>query len=227
MYNYYRKVLLWFGFRLNSGIKQTLRCLTFISLIIFTSMNPINAKEKQLILVVGDSLSAAYEIPTEFGWVNLMAQKVEEEGLPYRVLNESISGDTSGNGLYRMREIVQREKKIDHLVLALGANDGLRGLPFQQIKMNLAIIMDLAIKNGAKVLLVGINLPPNYGSFYKKKFDEVYIELAKEYKINLLPSLLQDLSKTEEYFQEDRLHPNENGQLIILRTVWGELKKQF
>ena len=195
-------------------------CLIFLT----TMWTPINtsARGTPTILVLGDSLSAAYEMPEELGWVNLLRERINSKSLAYEVQNESISGDTSSNGLYRMREIVGRVE-FSYMVLALGANDGLRGLAFSQMKQNLSKIIEMAKGTGAKVLLVGINLPNNYGSFYKNRFEGVYKELQKEYDLELVDDLLGDLPKTEEYFLEDMLHPNERAQPIILKTVWQGL----
>jgi len=184
----------------------------------------ISETQKSTVLILGDSLSAAYNLAIEDGWANLMQQKIDSKGLPYRILNESISGDTSGNGLYRMKEIVKREK-FSHLILALGANDGLRGYPFEQLKENLLAIINLAREQNAKVVLIGIDLPSNYGAFYKNNFDAVYTDLEKEEKLPLLKDLLIDVPKEEGYFLEDRLHPNAKAQPIIMESVWALVGK--
>ena len=198
--------------------------ILLISALGFSGMTSLQAKEQPVILVLGDSLSAAYDIPIESGWASLLQEKLNKEGLSYRVLNESVSGDATSNGLFNMKKIVKREE-ISYMVLALGANDGLRGTPFEVTRNNLVQIMDLAKQDGAKILLVGINLPANYGAFYKTKFDAVYTDLAKERGIPLLPDLLIDVPKEEEYFLPDRLHPSEKAQPIILESVWRELRK--
>lgn len=180
---------------------------------------------KNTLMVLGDSLSAAYDMQIESGWVYLLQNKLNSQGLSYKVQNESISGDTSGNGLYRMSGIIERGK-FSHLVLALGANDGLRGLPFPQMQENLGSIIKMAQKQGAKVFLIGIELPNNYGSFYQKNFKAVFVALAKEYDVPLLlTSLLQDLPKIDDNFNEDRLHPNAKAQPIIMESVWAKLSK--
>ena len=210
-------------------IKQSLQTLIYgillISPLIMVAF-PVTtaAASNPVIVVLGDSLSAAHGINPKDGWVTLMQQRLKKEGLPHKVINESISGDTTDNGLYRLPEIIKREK-IAYLVLALGANDGLRGMPFPQMKSNLKQIMDMANSQKAKIVLVGITLPTNYGSFYKMQFEQVYNDLAKEYDVPLLPNLLESVPTEEEYFQEDRLHPNEAAQPIIMENVWGKLSK--
>ena len=210
-------------------IKQSLQTLIYgillISPLIMAAFPATTtAASSPVIVVLGDSLSAAHGINPKDGWVTLMQQRLKKEGLPHKVINESISGDTTDNGLYRLPEIIKREK-IAYLVLALGANDGLRGMPFPQMKSNLKQIMDMANSQKAKIVLVGITLPTNYGSFYKMQFEQVYNDLAKEYDVPLLPNLLESVPTEEEYFQADRLHPNEAAQPIIMENVWGKLRK--
>lgn len=183
-----------------------------------------NSANSPLVLILGDSLSAGYGINPQDGWVSLMQERMKKKGLTHRILNESISGDTTDNGLSRMPEIIAREK-FSFLVLALGANDGLRGLPLQPMKDNLKQIITLAQEQNAKVLLVGIVLPANYGPFYRKQFAQVYVDLAQENNIVLLDNLLKGVPIEEDYFQDDRLHPAEAAQPIIMENVWTQLNK--
>ena len=199
-------------------------CIT-LTILLLGMNNMTSMAAGKTIVVLGDSLSAAYEMAAEDGWVDLLQGKITSKGLAYKVQNESISGDTSGNGLYRMREIVRRGK-FSHLVLALGANDGLRGLPFQQMQDNLGGIIKMAQEQGAKVFLIGIDLPGNYGNFYKNGFDAVYVALSKEYDVPLLQAdLLVAVPKVPEYFNDDGLHPNPKAQPLIMESVWDKLNK--
>lgn len=177
-----------------------------------------------VIVVLGDSLSAAYNIPIAKGWVALLDAKIKKEGYSYKVINESISGDTSGNGLARLPAILRRNQ-VALLILALGANDGLRGYPLTSMKENLTRIVNQGEQAGAKVLLAGITIPNNYGARYKKQFEAVFGQVAQEQEIALVPQLLQDVPLEEEYFLDDRLHPNANAQPIILANIWRKLVK--
>lgn len=200
-----------------------LRFFLSLSFLLALAIQPAMAEEKNLV-VLGDSLSAAYGIAREQGWVALLARKMEEENYDYRVINESISGDTTAGGLSRLRAIITRQK-IDFLLIELGANDGLRGYPLAQMKQNLSEMVRLGRQANAKILLVGVEIPTNYGRRYKDGFRRVYSEVAKEESIALLPSILEDVPLEEEYFIDDRLHPNAAAQPKILATVWRQLSE--
>lgn len=171
----------------------------------------------------GDSLSAAYGIAQARGWVALLGERLKRERPDYIVVNASISGETSGGGASRIQKTLQQHKP-SIVVLELGANDGLRGLPVLQMKQNLAKIIDEAQKSGARVLLVGMKLPPNYGPDYTAAFESAYGELAKRYKTALIPFLLEDFAEKPELFQPDRVHPTEAAQPLMMERVWKALR---
>ena len=171
----------------------------------------------------GDSLSAAYGIAQSRGWVALLGEKLKRERPDYSVANASISGDTSAGGLARIDAALARHKPTV-VIVELGANDGLRGLPLAQMKANLGTIIEHARQSGGRVLLVGMKLPPNYGPEYTDAFEKSFAEVAKRYKVALLPFLLEGFAEKPEYFQADRIHPNEKAQPLILERVWQALK---
>jgi acyl-CoA thioesterase-1 len=175
------------------------------------------------VLVYGDSLSSAYGMPAQQGWVALLEERLKREHGDYSVANASISGETSAGGLARIGKTLEREEPAV-LILALGGNDGLRGLPAAAMKKNLAAIIQRAQKAGAKVLLVGMRMPPNYGDAYNRAFEKAFAELAKEYRTAYLPFLLEGFGDKAELFQPDRIHPTETAQPTIVDNVWRVLK---
>ena len=174
------------------------------------------------ILVMGDSLSAAYELRSEQGWVALLAQRLRTQGYGYEVINASVSGETSGGGLQRM----PRALEMHHpglVILELGANDGLRGLPIAATKENLTKMVQLAQAAGARVLLLGIRIPPNYGPRYASEFEALYPGLARQFHLPLVPFLLDKVALDPKLMQSDGLHPTAVGEPLVLETVWQEL----
>lgn len=180
------------------------------------------AQEPPVVVVLGDSLSAAYGIAAEEGWVALLAARLAAKKYPHRVINESISGDTTANGLSRLRSIIARHR-LAVLVVELGANDGLRGYPIAQMKRNLQEIILVGKQAGAQVLLIGITIPNNYGKRYREAFEAVYRELAQTEAVSLVPSLVGGVPLEEDYFQEDYLHPSALAQPKMLENVWQGL----
>ena len=175
------------------------------------------------ILVYGDSLSAAYGIPRDQGWVNLLQQRLQKQGLPYQVVNASISGETTSGGLSRIAQTL-RQYKPDFVLLELGANDGLRGLPVTEMQHNLSAMIETSQKAKARVLLIGIMIPPNYGPRYTHEFTDSYPTLAQRYKLPLLPFLLDGVAGKPELTQDDGLHPTAAAQLQVLDNVWKVLE---
>ena len=175
------------------------------------------------ILVFGDSLSAAYGIRPEQGWVALLTQRLQAQGYGYQIVNASVSGETTSGGLQRLPRALQLHQP-GIVVLELGANDALRGLPLSGTRANLAQMVRLSEEAGARVLLVGIRIPPNYGPRYTEEFASVFPELAKQYHLPLVPFLLQDVALNPARMQEDGMHPNAAGEAPILDTVWPYLK---
>jgi acyl-CoA thioesterase I len=175
------------------------------------------------ILVFGDSLSAAFGIQPEQGWVALLGQRVQTQGYGYQVVNASVSGETTAGGLARLPRALQLHRPAV-VVLELGANDALRGLPLANTRSNLDQMVRAAQGGGAQVLLVGIQIPPNYGPRYTTEFAAIFPELAKQYHVPVVPFLLQDVALNPARMQEDGLHPNATGEPIVLETVWKYLK---
>jgi acyl-CoA thioesterase I len=175
------------------------------------------------ILIVGDSISAGFGLDTRLGWVSLLEQRLEREGHDDRVVNASISGDTSAGGQARLPALLT-EHKPDVVIVELGGNDGLRGQLPAQLQQNLAAMIDAAKTAGAKVLLLGMQLPPNYGVRYTEAFARVYTQLADEKQIALVPFFLEGVGGHPELMQADGLHPAAAGQKRLLDNVWPALK---
>lgn len=174
------------------------------------------------ILVYGDSLSAAYGLARKDSWVALLEERLARGKFNHRVVNASISGETSAGGASRIRRTLEQHQP-SVLILALGANDGLRGLPVAQMKTNLDEIVRTARRQRVRVLLVGMRLPPNYGPAYTREFQAAFGELAREHRVAHLPFLLEGFADRPEYFQADGIHPNASAQPLILDTVWRAL----
>jgi len=189
----------------------------------FWATGAAGALPQQSILVFGDSLSAAYGIAQARGWVALLAERLKRERADYNVVNASISGETSSGGAARLQKALQQHKPAV-VVLALGANDGLRGLPVAQMRQNLSTMIEQSQKAGARVVLVGMKLPPNYGPDYTRAFESAFAELARRHRTALVPFLLEDIAEKQDFFQPDRVHPTEAAQPLILERVWAELR---
>lgn len=175
------------------------------------------------ILIYGDSLSAAYGISQKDGWATLLQDRLKAGGAEYTVANASISGETSSGGVSRIRQtLAQHKPRIT--VLALGANDGLRGLPVKQMRANLETMIRAAQQAGSKVVLVGMQLPPNYGAAYTREFRQSFADIARQHKLPLVPFLLEGMADKPDLFQPDQLHPTAAAQPRLLENVWGVLK---
>jgi acyl-CoA thioesterase-1 len=172
--------------------------------------------------VLGDSISAAYGIEVEQGWVHLLAERLRQEGSKAQVRNESISGETSAGGLARIDRILS-EQNPAVVIVELGANDGLRGLSPQALKHNLAEIIRRSQSRGAKVLLLSMTIPPNYGKRYIDMIYNVYHELARETAVPAIPFILEDIALVKELMQPDGLHPNAKAQPLIAEKIWRHL----
>jgi acyl-CoA thioesterase I len=174
------------------------------------------------IVVLGDSISAAYGIDVGQGWVALVQAKLQAQHKDYVVNNESISGDTSAGGLARIDQALA-EHRPKLVIIELGANDGLRGLSPVILKANLSEIAHRAKKTGAKVLLLSMRIPPNYGKRYTDMFYNVYPQLAKELNVPYVPFILEDVALVKEMMQQDCMHPNEKAQSVIADKIWPHL----
>ena len=175
------------------------------------------------LLVLGDSLSAEYGLARGTGWVPLLEKRLQADKLDVKVVNASISGDTTSGGRARLQPLLEKHKP-DVLVLELGANDALRGLPIASTEANLRNIIESAQKVGARVLLVGMQIPPNYGGEYSSRFSGLFPKLAKEHKLPLVPFFLAPLLERPDLFQSDRLHPTADAQPLLLDTIWPKLQ---
>lgn len=175
------------------------------------------------VLVLGDSLSAEYGLVRGTGWVPLLRQKIQDENIKANIVNASISGETTSGGRARLRGLLNQHKP-DIVVIELGGNDGLRGLPLKAMESNLRDMIEASRKASAKVLLVGMQIPPNYGRAYTEKFSSLYGELAKEYRIPRAPFFLEGIATNPELFQADGIHPASNAQPIMLNNIWPHLK---
>lgn len=185
-------------------------------------MAPLALASGGTILVLGDSLSAAYGLPPQSGWVTLLEERLNQRKFNYKVVNASISGETSAGGASRIDGLL-RQHRPAVLILALGANDGLRGLSATQLRTNLETIIRAARSRNAKVLLAGMRMPPNFGPTYTREFSAVYAELARAYRTAFVPFLLEGFADRPEYFLADGLHPNAAAQPMILDRVWTAL----
>ncbi|WP_297528277.1 arylesterase [Thiohalobacter sp.] len=175
---------------------------------------PVPASARTL-LVLGDSLSAAYGLPEAAGWVALLAGRLPGD----RVVNASVSGETTAGGLARLPALLEQWRP-DWVLLELGGNDGLRGLPPAHTRNNLARMIELSRAAGAKVLLIGIRLPPNYGQAYVQAFERIYPELAESHEVPLVPFLLEGVATRPELMQPDGIHPRAEAQPLMLENVW-------
>lgn len=175
------------------------------------------------ILVMGDSISAGYGLEIDQGWVALLQQKFIEENQDHRVVNASISGDTSAGGLARLDANLERYKPAI-VIIELGGNDGLRGLSPKRMKANLSEMIKRSRAAGARVLLLGMRIPPNYGKRYAELFHQVYYQLEEEYRIAFVPFLLEDVALEKAFMQHDGIHPNSKAQAIIANRVWQQLE---
>lgn len=175
------------------------------------------------VLIVGDSISAAFGLDTRQGWVALLEKRLKDQGFTDKVINASVSGDTSAGGQARLPALLA-EHKPEVVILELGGNDGLRGQPPQQLQQNLASMIDSSQAEGAKVLLLGMQLPPNYGVRYTQAFSQVYSQLASQKKVALVPFFLEGVGGHPELMQADGLHPAAAAQGKLLENVWPTLK---
>lgn len=178
---------------------------------------------QQVILIVGDSLSSAYGFERSRGWVALLQTQLQQLRYNYRVVNASISGETTQGGLQRIPALLEKHKPA-YVIIELGGNDGLRGLSLQQVKSNLDSMITKSLQHKATTILAGIKLPPNYGLDYTRDFYQVYVDLADRYKITLIPFLLEGVATNSKLMQADGIHPLVNAQEIIRDNVWEAIE---
>lgn len=197
---------------------------SFLAVLLLSFSAATNAySASKTVLVVGDSLSAEYGITRGTGWVALLEQRLKEQKLVATVVNASVSGETTSGGRTRMPALLSKHKP-DVVVIELGANDGLRGLPVPAAEANLRAMIDASRKSGARVLLVGMRMPPQYGRDYTDRFFAMYGTLSKETKVPLAPFMLDGVAQKPEWFQADRLHPLAEAHPTILGNIWPHLQ---
>lgn len=180
---------------------------------------------KPRIVFLGDSLTAGLGLPVDNSFPSLIGKKLKDKGLDYDVINAGVSGDTSAGGVRRLDWSLEGDVKV--LILALGANDGLRGLPTGELKKNLAAVLERARARGIPVILAGMEAPPNNGVEYTRDFRKVYSDLAKEYRVRFIPFLLQGVAGDASLNQGDGIHPNARGAEIVAQLVWKELEPEL
>jgi acyl-CoA thioesterase-1 len=202
------------------GLMKLFRTAVLLAFALFASSAYSASKT---VLVLGDSLSAEYGLARGSGWVALLEKKLQAEKIDARIVNASISGETTSGGRARLPALLDQHKP-DVVVIELGGNDALRGLALNSTEDNLAAMITASQKVKARVLLIGMQIPPNYGRDYAQKFAAIYARLAKEKKTDLVPFLLEVVAEQPQLFQGDRIHPTAEAQPLILNNVWPHLK---
>lgn len=207
----------------SAGIIKLVRYWLFVVLCALLSLSlPAHSAAKTL-LVLGDSLSAEYGLPRGSGWVSLLDKQLRAEKIAATVINASISGETTAGGKTRLPALLEQHKP-NIVIVELGGNDGLRGLSLAATQSGLRDIISLSSSAGAQVVLLGMRVPPNYGIDYSKRFAAMYQGLGHEKSVKLVPFFLQGLEDVDQYFQPDRIHPNQRAQSQLLDNVWPVLK---
>ena len=216
------------GYPVSTAFSIVMR-MVMITSIVFGSLVCVNTavyaedKTPRTILVLGDSLSGAFGLDVGEGWVMLLQQKLSRQDHDYRVINASVSGDTTRTGLGRIQSALKMHSP-SIVIIALGGNDGLRGLPFTEIESSLAEIIQRCKAHGAQVLLVGVRLPPNYGPAYNQKFAEIYQRLSDNYQVPLVAKMLDNVADNGALMQADGMHPTAAAQPQVMRNVWTGLE---
>jgi acyl-CoA thioesterase-1 len=175
------------------------------------------------ILVIGDSLSAEYGLERNSGWVALLGERLKGKKAGYQIHNSSISGDTTSGGLSRLPAALQSYRP-DLVIIELGSNDALRGLPLEMTKENISEMVSLSLASRARVLLVGMQIPPNYGRHYAEQFKQLFSDVATHHEVGLVPFLFEGIATDHAMFQPDGMHPNERAQPLLAETVWQHLQ---
>jgi len=200
-------------------MRQLLSILTLLILLFSPAHSSAN---EPVILVLGDSISSAWGLNTDEGWVSLLQERLQVNSFNSDVINASVSGDTTRTALNRLDDaLLQHKPSI--IIIALGGNDGLRGLPFSEIEKSLSAIIENSQQAGIAVLLAGVRLPPNYGAFYNSRFAALFQTLSKKYKVPLVPGILDQVADNASLMQDDRTHPTAEGQKQVLENVWPYL----
>ena len=201
-----------------------MRVILSLLLCVVGFIQPVaSASERPVLLILGDSLSAGYGMDREQSWVNLFDIRLQELGYSYRILNSSVSGDTTQGGLVRLPRLLDRYQP-EIVIIELGGNDGLRGVNPDITRANMTSMIQQSQDAGARVLLAGIKLPPNYGSVYLEQFESMYSDLASEFDTLLVPFFMEGVALRSDLLQADNIHPNEKGQPVLLDNVWKVLE---
>ena len=201
-------------------------CAVIVSGALFFSLAfipDLKGESPPVILAFGDSLTAGFGVSEPENYPSRLQTFLTEGGYPHRVVNAGVSGDTTSGGVRRISWLLKKQKP-EIVILALGANDGLRGLSIREMRSNLKQIIEICREQGARVLLAGMKIPPNYGEEYSREFVEVYLQLSQEYELRLLPFLLEGVAAKREYTQADGIHPLGPGYEIVAATVWKHLE---
>lgn len=204
------------------NFNQIFRLFFVLGVITALFPEPVYSKEKAVVLAFGDSLTAGYGVKDEESYPSKLQEKISSAGFPHKVVNAGVSGDTTAGGVRRIRWLMKHEPEI--VILALGANDGLRGLSIDEMRKNLEIMITICREHNAQILLAGMKALPNYGEDYMREFETVFPELAKKHDLIFLPFLLEGVAGEREYTQSDGLHPLASGYSIITDLVWQRLK---
>lgn len=203
--------------------------LGIVGFLLTTTQLLAKASNQRTLLIVGDSLSAEYGLPRGSGWVSLLESRLVRRGMPVRVVNASISGETTAGGRTRLASLLKQHRP-SHVILELGGNDALRGFPLRSTQENLNDMTQASLAAGAKVLLVGMQVPPNYGKRYSDDFAAMFARVAKERSVALVPFLLKgvaDRPDSREWFQPDGIHPLSKAQPVMLDNIWQELNRML
>lgn len=204
------------------NFNQIFRLFFVLGVITALFPEPAYSKEKAVVLAFGDSLTAGYGVKDEESYPSKLQEKISSAGFPHKVVNAGVSGDTTAGGVRRIRWLMKHEPEI--VILALGANDGLRGLSIDEMRKNLEIMITICREHNAQILLAGMKALPNYGEDYMREFETVFPELAEKHDLIFLPFLLEGVAGEREYTQSDGLHPLASGYSIITDLVWQRLK---
>jgi acyl-CoA thioesterase-1 len=204
------------------NFNQIFRLFFVLGVITALFPEPVYSKEKAVVLAFGDSLTAGYGVKDEESYPSKLQEKILSAGFPHKVVNAGVSGDTTAGGVRRIRWLMKHEPEI--VILALGANDGLRGLSIDEMRKNLEIMITICREHNAQILFTGMKALPNYGEDYMREFETVFPELAKKHDLIFLPFLLEGVAGEREHTQSDGLHPLASGYSIITDLVWQRLK---
>lgn len=189
-------------------------------------LNAANANAEQNIVILGDSLSAAYGLDERDGWVELLRRRLSREGIESEVINASISGETTGGGLNRLPKLLDNyQPKL--LIIELGGNDGLRGYPIRQMQNNLQQMIAMAQEQNTEVVLLGMRIPPNYGKRYSDLFYNAFQKIAEKMNVTLVPFFLEGIATKPELMQSDGIHPTQEAQATMLDNVWPDIQHQI